>query len=103
LNRLRVWGLRTGRNKLPTFANSISGKINPDKPGLVKEFIVEIEGPPKNCDVTGVGPVPSTPPPALSCLSTFPPLSALWTNPGNPATSARPTELSAATASNPGT
>ena len=24
----------------------------PDKLGLVEEFIVEIEGPPKNCDVT---------------------------------------------------
>ena len=48
-------------------------------------------------------PMPSTPPPTLSCLSTSPTPSALWTNPGNQATSARPTELSAATASNPGT
>ena len=27
----------------------------PDKLGLVEEFIVEIEGPPKNCDVTRWG------------------------------------------------
>jgi hypothetical protein len=48
-------------------------------------------------------PTPSTPPPALSYPSTFPTPSALWTNPGNQATSARPTELSAATSSNPKT
>src|SRR6516165_8011284 len=38
-----------------------------------------------------------------SCLSTSPPPSALWTNPGNRATSAAPTEPSAATSSNPET
>jgi hypothetical protein len=48
-------GLRTGRNKLLTFANSIYGEKYPYTLGLVEEFIVEIEGPPKNCDVTRWG------------------------------------------------
>jgi hypothetical protein len=48
-------GLRTGRNKLLTFANSISGKNTRTSWGLVEEFIVEIEGHPKNCDVSRWG------------------------------------------------
>jgi hypothetical protein len=45
-------------------------------------------------------PMPSTRPPDLSYQSTFPTPSALWTNPGNQATSAAPTPPSAATSSN---
>ena len=45
-------------------------------------------------------PMPSTRPQALSSQSTFLPPSALWTNPGNQATCARPTPPSAANASN---
>src|SRR5208282_1717702 len=45
----------------------------------------------------------STPPPALSSLSTFLPPSVLWTNPGNQATCAQPTAPSVATSSNPRT
>jgi hypothetical protein len=56
LNRLWVLGLRTGRNKLLTFANSISGKNTRTSWGWWKSlFIVEIEGSAKNSDVTRWG------------------------------------------------
>ena len=49
-----IWDLerRTGKNKRQTFASSILREKYRDQRGLVEEFIVEIEGAPKNCDVT---------------------------------------------------
>jgi hypothetical protein len=52
---LWVLGLRTGRNKLHDICKQHLREKYPDKLGLVEEFIVEIDGPPKNCDVTQWG------------------------------------------------
>jgi hypothetical protein len=48
-------GTKNRQNKLPSFANNICGRDNPDKLGLVEEFIVEIEGPFKKSEVTRWG------------------------------------------------
>jgi hypothetical protein len=52
LNRLWVWGLRTGRKQTADICKQHLREKYPDKLGLVEEFIAEIDGPPKNCDVT---------------------------------------------------
>ena len=55
MNRLWVWGLRTGRKQTADICKQHLREKYPDKLGLVEEFIAEIEGPPKNCDVTRWG------------------------------------------------
>jgi hypothetical protein len=55
LNRLMGLGTKNRQKQTADICKRHLREKYPDKLGLVEEFIVEIEGPPNNCDVTRWG------------------------------------------------
>src|ERR1700758_1837351 len=76
-----------------------NGFSQSDAVKVLKNTGIPVPRPSRNSEPSkaSLAPMPSTPPQARNCPSTFRPPSALWTNPGNQATSEAPMEPSAST------